>query len=138
MGVRNAPESGFGLLRNGGSIKAGARREAESQMQRFEQRWLRQYPHVVKSWWANWDPLTTFFRYPVEIRKVMYTTNIIESVNSKFRKVTDARRVFPSDEAVLKSLCMAALELERKWSKPIKDWAIIYAQLVVLFEDRLL
>jgi len=58
-------------------------------------------------------------------------------VNSKFRKVTDARRVFPTDEAVLKSIYLAALELEKKWIKPLKDWAIIYAQLVVLFEDRL-
>lgn len=116
---------------------ASTLQEAEAQMQRFEERWLRQYPHVVKSWRTNWSTLTTFFRYPVEIRKVMYTTNIIESVNSKFRKVTDARRVFPSDDAVLKSLYMAALELEKKWSKPIRDWAIIYAQLVVLFEDRL-
>jgi putative transposase len=73
----------------------------------------------------------------VEIRRVMYTTNIIESVNSKFRKVTDARRVFPTDEAVLKSLYMAAVELERKWTKPIKDWPIIYSQLVILFEDRM-
>jgi len=111
--------------------------EAESQMVRFEERWLKQYPHVAKSWRTNWDTLTTFFRYPVEIRKVMYTTNIIESVNSKFRKVTDARRVFPSDEAVLKSLYMAAIDLEKKWTKPIKDWPIIYSQLGILFEDRI-
>jgi len=64
-------------------------------MDRFEERWLKQYPHVIKSWRTNWESLTTFFRYPVEIRRVMYTTNIIESVNSKFRKVTDARRVYP-------------------------------------------
>ncbi len=81
-------------------------------------------------------PLTTFFNYPVEIRRVMYTTNIIESVNSKFRKATGARRVFPSDNAVLKCLYMAAQELEKKWTRPIKDWSAIYAQLVLLFEDR--
>ncbi|MBZ0154899.1 MAG: IS256 family transposase [Alphaproteobacteria bacterium] len=111
--------------------------EAGRQMDRFEERWLSQYHHVIKSWRGNWESLTTFFRYPVEIRKVMYTTNIIESVNSKFRKVTDARRVFPLDEAVLKSLYMAALELEKKWTKPIKDWPIIYSQLGILFEDRI-
>lgn|SRR5512135_48624 len=111
--------------------------EAESQMDRFEERWMKQYSHVAKSWRTNWDTLTTFFRYPVEIRKVMYTTNIIESVNSKFRKVTDARRVFPSDEAVLKSLYMAAVDLEKKWTKPIKDWPVIYSQLGILFEDRI-
>jgi putative transposase len=116
---------------------AATLQEAESNMDLFEKRWLKQYPHVIKSWRTNWESLTTFFRYPVEIRKVMYTTNIIESVNSKFRKVTDARRVFPTDEAVLKSLYMAAVELERKWSKPIRDWAIIYSQLILLYEDRM-
>ena len=94
------------------------------------------YPHVIKLWRTNWDALTTFFNYPVEIRRVMYTTNIIESVNSKFRKATGARKVFPSDDAVLKCLYMAALELEKKWTRSIKDWPAIYAQLVLLFEDR--
>lgn len=111
--------------------------EASYQMDRFEERWLKHYPHVIKSWRTNWETLTTFFRYPVEIRRIMYTTNVIESVNSKFRKVTDARRVFPTDEAVLKSLYMAAVELEKKWTKPIKDWPVIYSQLCILFEDRL-
>lgn len=80
--------------------------EVEGQMDRFETRWVSQYPHVIKSWRTNWGSLTTFYRYPVEIRKVMYTTNIIESLNSKFRKCTDALRVFPTDEAVLKSLIL--------------------------------
>ena len=73
----------------------------------------------------------------VEIRRVMYTTNIIESVNSKFRKATKGRRVFPTDEALLKCLYMAALELEKKWSRPIKDWPSVYIQIAILFEDRL-
>lgn len=111
--------------------------EANEQMDRFEELWLKKYPHVIKSWRTNWDSLTAFFRYPVEIRKVMYTTNIIESVNSKFRKATDSRRVFPTDDAVLKSLYMAALELEKKWKKPLRDWHRIYPQIVILFEERL-
>ena len=73
----------------------------------------------------------------MEIRKIMYTTNIIESVNSKFRKATGARRVFPTDEAVLKCLYMAAMELEKKWKRPVKDWPSIYSQLVILFEERI-
>lgn len=111
--------------------------EANSQMDRFQERWQKEYPHVIRSWRSHWNTLTTFFRYPVEIRKVMYTTNVIESVNSKFRKATDSRRVYPSDESVLKSLYMAALDLEKKWTKPIGNWPIIYSQLVILFEDRL-
>jgi transposase-like protein len=110
---------------------------ASSAMEGFEQKWEGKYPHVVKSWRANWEKLMTYFRYPVEIRKLMYTTNLIESVNSKFRKVTDGRRLFPSDESVLKALFMAALEIERKWRRPIRDWSLIYSQLVILFEDRL-
>lgn len=111
--------------------------EAELEMDRFEAKWLSRYPHVIKSWRSNWDTLTSFFRYPVEIRKMMYTTNIIESVNSKFRKATGARRVFPTDEAVLKCLYMAAMDLEKKWKRPVKDWPSIYSQLVILFEERI-
>ena len=77
----------------------------------------------------------TYFDYPVEIRKLLYTTNIIESVNSKLRKATDGKRVFPSDEALFKSLYIVAVELEKKWSrKPIAGWGRIYGQLSILFE----
>lgn len=116
---------------------ASTEEEAKVQMDRFEQKWQSIYPHVIKSWRTNWDTLTAFFRYPVEIRKVMYTTNIIESVNSKFRKATSARRLFPTDDAILKSLFMAAMELERKWTMPMRDWSKIYSQIAILFEDRL-
>jgi len=110
---------------------------AEAEMDRFEEKWSGKYPHVIKSWRVNWSTLTSFFRYPVEIRRMMYTTNIIESVNSKFRKATGVRRVFPTDEAVLKCLYMAAMDLERKWRRPVKDWPSIYAQLIILFEERI-
>jgi transposase-like protein len=116
---------------------ASTENEAARQMDRLEEQWQGKYPHVLKSWRQNWDSLTAFFRYPVEIRKVMYTTNVIESVNSKFRKATGARRLFPTDDAILKSLYMAALELEKKWTKPIRGWFEVYPQIAILFEDRL-
>ena len=107
-------------------------------MDEFEEKWGNKYPHVIKSWRTNWEELMAYFKYPLELRKLMYTTNIIESVNSKFRKVTDGKRVFPSDMSVLKSLYLAALELAKKWSRSIiKDWGIIYGQLSVIFEDKL-
>lgn len=109
---------------------------AHSSMDEFEKKWGRKYPHIIKSWRERWDSLMTYFRYPVEIRKLIYTTNLIESVNSKFRKVTDAKRVFPSDSSVLKSLFMAARDLERKWTRPINNWSVIYAQLCIIFEKR--
>jgi transposase-like protein len=112
--------------------------EAELRIDKFEEKWGNKYPHVIKSWRTNWEELMAYFKYPFELRKLMYTTNIIESVNSKFRKVTDGKRVFPSDMSVLKSLYLAALELEKKWDRSvIKDWGIIYGQLSVIFEERL-
>jgi len=116
---------------------ASTEEEAKDQMDSFEQKWQSTYPHVIKSWRTNWDSLTAFFRYPVEIRKIMYTTNVIESVNSKFRKATSARRLFPTDDAILKSLFMAAMELEKKWTLPMRGWSKIYSQIAILFEDRL-
>ena len=116
---------------------ASTEEEAKDQMDRFEQKWQSSYPHVIKSWRTNWDSLTTFFRYPVEIRKIMYTTNVIESVNSKFRKATSARRLFPTDDAILKSLFMAAMELEKKWTMSMRNWPKIYSQIAILFEERL-
>lgn len=109
---------------------------ASSSMDEFEKKWGSKYPHIIKSWRERWESLMTYFRYPVEIRKVIYTTNLIESVNSKFRKVTDAKRVFPSDSSVLKSLFMAVRDLERKWTRPINNWSVIYAQLCIIFENR--
>ena len=76
--------------------------EAKKELEEFSAKWGKKYPHVVKSWETNWEALTTFFRYPLEIRRVMYTTNIIESVNSKFKKVTAGRRVFLTKESLLK------------------------------------
>lgn len=109
---------------------------ANSSMDEFEKKWGSKYPHIIKSWRQRWESLMTYFRYPVEIRKLIYTTNLIESVNSKFRKVTDAKRVFPSDSSVLKSLFMAVRDLEKKWTRPITNWSVIYAQLCIIFDKR--
>jgi len=112
--------------------------EAKIRLDEFEDKWADKYPHIGRSWRANWDELMTYFDYPVEIRKLLYTTNIIESVNSKLRKATDGKRVFPSDESLLKSLYIVAVELEKKWSKkPITGWGRIYGQLSILFEGRI-
>lgn len=111
-------------------------KQAETAMNDFEIKWQDKYPYAVKSWRTNWNTLTTYFNYPVEIRKIIYTTNIIESVNSKLRKIASTRRVFPTDEALLKVLYMAAQHIERKWTVPMHNWGTIYAQFMLLFEDR--
>jgi transposase-like protein len=112
--------------------------EAELRMEEFEQKWGKKYPHIIRSWGNNWEELMTYFKYPFEMRKLMYTTNIIESVNSKFRKVTDGRRVFPNDQSILKSLYLAVVELDKKWSRSsVRDWGVIYGQLSEIFGERL-
>ena len=111
--------------------------EAAVNMDAFEEKWGDKHAHAVKSWRTNWNALMSYFRHPVEIRKIMYTTNLIENVNSMFRKATDVRKVFPSDDAVFKSLYMAVLDIEKKWTMPIRDWGVIYNQLAMLFEGRL-
>ena len=93
------------------------------------------YP-AVKSWENNWDNLTAFLDYPLEIRKLIYTTNIIESFNASLRKYTKNKKVFPNDNAALKSIYLAAKQIEPKWSKARKGWVQIYNQLFINFENR--
>ena len=104
----------------------------------FEQKWDSKYRYAVRSWRTNWDDLTTFFDYPVEIRKIIYTTNLIENLNGKIRKYTRAKLSFPNDDALKKSVYLAINEIEKKWTMPIKNWAIVLNQFITIFEDRVL
>ena len=104
----------------------------------FEEKWDSKYRYAVRSWRTNWDELTTFFDYPVEIRKIIYTTNIIENLNSKIRKYTKAKLSFPNDDALKKSVYLAITEIEKKWIMPIRNWAVVLNQFITIFEDRVL
>lgn len=106
-------------------------------MDSFEQTWGKKYPLAIKSWRNNWAELSTFFRYPEEIRKIIYTTNIIESYHRQLRRVTKSKSVFPNDEALLKMLYLATIDVTRKWTVRVKGWALILSQFSVYFEDRL-
>lgn len=101
-----------------------------------ELKWGQKYPWALKSWRDNWTDITTFFDFPLEIRKVIYTTNTIESMNSTIRKYTREKTVFPDDQAALKAVYMAIQNLESKWTRAIKDWGLIINQLMIKFEDR--
>lgn len=101
-----------------------------------ELKWGQKYPWALKSWRDNWTDITTFFDFPLEIRKVIYTTNTIESMNSTIRKYTREKTVFPDDQAALKAVYMAIQNLESKWTRAIKDWGLIFNQLMIKFEDR--
>ena len=104
----------------------------------FEQKWGKKYQYAVRSWRTNWDDLTTFFDYPMEMRKIIYTTNLIENLNGKIRKYTKAKLSFPNDDAVKKSVYLAINEIEKKWTMPIRNWAIVLNQFILIFDNRIL
>lgn len=103
----------------------------------LETKWDSKYAYATKSWRANWDELTAFFDFPAEIRKIIYTTNLIENFNGKIRKYTKNKLSFPTDEAVMKSVFLAVKEASKKWTMAIRDWGVILNQFTIIFEDRL-
>jgi transposase-like protein len=111
--------------------------QAQEALYLFEKEWGSKYPVAVKSWKANWENLTAFFDFPCEVRKIMYTTNIIESLNSNIRKVTRGKKIFPHDQAVLKSVYLGIQQAQTRWTMPIHNWPLILQQLVIMFPDRL-
>jgi len=111
---------------------------AEQALVELDKKWKEKYPFLVKSWKSNWSRLSSFLRYPQEIRRMMYTTNIIESFHSQLRKITKSKRVFPSDQALLKLLYLVYLNTKKGWSGPIRGWKQIYSQLMIIFEDRMI
>ncbi len=104
----------------------------------FKQRWSKQYPIAVRSWEENWSHLTAFLDFPKEIRKLIYTTNIIESFNAVLRKHTKNKRVFPTDDAALKSIYLAFQQVKPRWEKSRIGWTQIRNQLAIHFEDRII
>ncbi len=106
------------------------------ELEQFEQTWGHKYPHATKSWRANWEELTVFFDYPLEIRKIIYTTNVIENLNGKIRKYTKTKGSFPDDQAVKKAVYLALREVTRKWTQPHQNWGLIINQFSTIFNER--
>lgn len=102
-----------------------------------EEKWGKKYPHAIRSWETNWDVLSPFFKYPSEIRTIMYTTNIIEGFHRQLRKVTKTKTMFPSDQALEKILFLASQNVIKKWSRRYDNWDLILNQLTIFFEDRI-
>lgn len=103
----------------------------------FDQKWGNKYPKIAVSWKAHWANLSTYFKYPQEVRKLIYTTNAIEGFNRQLRKVTKSKSVFPTDDSLLKMLYLAMMDITKKWTGRRQDWGQIHSQLLIYFEDRL-
>lgn len=101
-----------------------------------KEKWGKLYPSAIRSWEDNWNNLVTFFNYPIEIRKVIYTTNAIEGLHRQFRKVTKTKQVFPHDDSLKKMLYMASKNIMKKWTQRYKNWDIVLNQLMIMFPDR--
>ena len=110
--------------------------EAEQALERFAERWDSKYPASSPSWLADWDRLTVFFDYPPAIRRVIYTTNALESLNYSLRKVLKGRSAFPNDESIVKVLYMGLQRVAKKWTQPIREWKAALNQFVILFGER--
>jgi putative transposase len=116
---------------------AATESEAEFNLELFAEKWDKQYPSISKSWRSHWQHIIPFFAYPPEIRKVIYTTNAIESMNSSLRKVIKSKQIFPTDEAAFKLVYLAMQNISKNWTMPIKDWKPALNRFAIEFEGRL-
>ena len=103
----------------------------------FSERWDKKYPKIAQSWQANWANLSTYFKYPQEVRRLIYTTNAIEGFNRQLRKVTKSKSVFPTDDSLFKMLYLAMMDITKKWTGRRQDWSVIHAQMAVFFAERM-
>ncbi|AEG16037.1 transposase mutator type [Desulfofundulus kuznetsovii DSM 6115] len=111
--------------------------EAELAFTAFKEKWGKRHPIIIRSWENNWLELTAYFKYPHEIRRLIYTTNVIEGYHRQLRKVTKTKTAYPTDEALVKLIYLATIEASKKWTMPIREWKKCMSQFAIYFEDRL-
>lgn len=116
---------------------APAEERGHARMLEVTEKWHEHYPNAMKSWSANWDVISPIFKFSADVRKVIYTTNAIESLNSTYRRLNRQRSVFPSDISLLKALYLATFEATKKWSLPLRNWGKVYGELSIMYEGRL-
>ena len=116
---------------------ASTEEQARAALERVNEKWTPKYPNTMKRWYDNWDAISPIFKFSSTVRKVIYTTNAIESLNSTYRKLNRQRSVFPSDTALLKALYLATFEATKKWTVTIRNWGQVYGELSIMYEGRL-
>jgi len=109
---------------------------ALSELDSLEEAWGAKYPLSIKTWRDNWSELSTYFKYPDEVRRLIYTTNHAEGFHRQLKKVTKAKSIFPNDQALIKMLYLATMDVSRKWTSSIRDWPLILSQLTIYFKER--
>jgi transposase-like protein len=117
--------------------KAPTEEAGREALRNFRDKWGKKYSYAIQSWETNWDSLATFFKYPEEIRKIIYTTNAIESYNNSVKKVAKTKGSFPSDDALLKTLYLSTMDAEKKWSQRMRTWNSVIGNLIIYFGDRI-
>ncbi len=117
--------------------QAISKEAAELELDRLEEKWGNKYPIVINSWRNKWENLSYYFKYPEDIRRIIYTTNIIESVHRQFRKLTKTKGAFPNENSLLKLLYMGIQNAQKKWTMPMRNWSLTISQLAIFFEGRL-
>ena len=105
-------------------------------LENFETTWNKKYPYIVKSWRSNWSNLATFFEFPGSIRRIIYTTNLIENINRIIRKYTKTKTMLPNDQAVEKVVYLALMQISKKWTMPQKDWPIMLVHFINIFGEQ--
>lgn len=116
---------------------APSEEQGRAQLERVTEKWEAKYPNAMKSWAQNWDVISPIFKFSNDVRKVIYTTNAIESLNSTYKKLNRQRTVFPSDKALLKSLYLSTLQATKKWTQPLRNWGRVYGEFTVMYEGRI-
>jgi transposase-like protein len=117
--------------------QAISKESAEEALVQLENKWGKKYPIVIQSWKNKWENLSAYFKYPEDIRRIIYTTNIIESIHRQFRKLTKTKGAFPNENSLLKLLYMGIQNANKKWTMPVRNWSLIISQLTIFFEGRL-
>ena len=117
--------------------QAVTEKQAKANRDKVSEKWHEKYPNAMKSWTTNWDVITPIFKFSATVRKVIYTTNAIESLNSSYRRLNRQRSVFPDSQALLKALYLATTEATKKWTMPIRNWGRVYGEFSIMYEDRI-
>ena len=117
--------------------QAVTEKQAKANRDKVSEKWHEKYPNAMKSWTTNWDVITPIFKFSAAVRKFIYTTNAIESLNSSYRRLNRQRSVFPDSQALMKALYLATTEATKKWTMPIRNWGRVYGEFSIMYEDRI-